>query len=330
MSSELNFTRMRHLRETAEIRRQNSETSFDASHLIYPMFVVGGAGVKQPIEPMPGQYQLSPELAAEQAQAAFELGVDKVLLFGLPKSKDASGSAASDPEESVQLAVRAIKSINSSITVITDVCLCEYTDHGHCGLVTPEREVDNDATLPLLAAAAVSHAEAGADIVAPSAMMDGQIAAIKSGLSEAGMSSTKVMGYSAKYASSFYGPFRAAVDSAPQFGDRKTYQMSSTQSDEAMAEIEADIAEGADFIMVKPALAYLDIIRRAAERFESPPLAAYNVSGEYAAVKAASARGWIDEETAALEVLTAMRRAGADLLITYFALDAARWLKKGS
>ncbi|MDA1296531.1 MAG: porphobilinogen synthase [Chloroflexi bacterium] len=327
MSGELRFTRLRPLRETAEARLKNAETSIDVSQMIYPMFVMPGKGVRQPVAPMPGQYQMSVDVAVEKAQEALELGVDKVLLFGLPERKDASGSAASDPNEAVQRAVREIKKANPAITVITDVCLCEYTDHGHCGLVTPEGQVDNDATLPLLAAAAVSHAEAGADIVAPSAMMDGQVAAIKAGLRDAGFPATKVMGYSAKYASSFYGPFRAAVDSAPQFGDRKSYQMSPTQSDEAMAEIEADIAEGADFIMVKPALAYLDIIRRAADRFDLP-LAAYNVSGEYAAIKAAAANGWIDEETSALEVLVAIRRAGADLLITYFALDAARWLDR--
>ena len=329
MSSELDFTRLRPLRDTPETRRQNAETSLEVSQLIYPMFIVSGSGVRQPIVPMPGQYQLSVDIAVEQAQAAYELGVDKVLLFGLPQKKDATGSAASNPDEAVPRAVGAIKNANSAITVITDVCLCEYTDHGHCGLVTPDGQVDNDATLPLLAAAAVSHAEAGADIVAPSAMMDGQVAAIRAGLNDSGFSVTEVMGYSAKYSSSFYGPFREAVDSAPQFGDRKSYQMSPTQSDEAMAEIEADLAEGADYIMVKPALAYLDIIRRASDRFDLP-LAAYNVSGEYAAIKAAAANGWLDEEASALEVLTAIRRAGADLLITYFALDAARWITRDS
>ena len=328
MSSELRFTRLRPLRETPEARRKNAETSLEVSQLIYPMFVVWGKGIRQPIAPMPGQFQLSVDVAVEQAREAFDLGVDKVLLFGLPNQKDASGSAASDPNEAVQRAVGTIKSACPKITVITDVCLCEYTDHGHCGLVTPEGQVDNDTTLPLLAGAAVSHAEAGADIVAPSAMMDGQVAAIRAELNDSGFSATKVMGYSAKYSSSFYGPFREAVDSAPKFGDRKSYQMSSTQSDEAMAEIEADIAEGADFIMVKPALAYLDIIRRASDSYDLP-LAAYNVSGEYAAIKAAAANGWIDEEASALEVLTAIRRAGADLIITYFALDAARWLARG-
>lgn len=326
MSSELKFSRLRHLRKDEATRQQNAETSLKVSDLIYPMFVTLGAGIKQPIEPMPGQFQMSVDVALEKTKAVADQGIDKVLLFGLPQSKDAVGTSASDPSEAVQQAVSDIKKNLPDVTVITDVCLCEYTDHGHCGIVTPEGEVDNDATLPLLAKAAVSHAEAGADIVAPSAMMDGQVAAIKAGLQEAGLGSTPVMGYSAKYASSFYGPFREAAGSAPQFGDRRSYQMSPTQSDEAMAEIEADIAEGADYIMVKPALAYLDIIRRASERFEQPPLAAYNVSGEYASIKAAAANGWLDEKTSAMEVLTAIKRAGADLIITYFAPDAVGWM----
>lgn len=326
MSSELEFTRLRHLRQTPDIRRKNAETSLSVSEFIYPLFVTLGSGIKRPIDAMPGQFQMSVDVALKQVEAGLELGVDKVLLFGLPQHKDSVGSSAQDADEAVQAATRQIKRALPDVTVITDVCLCEYTDHGHCGVVTPEGNVDNDATLPLLAAAAVSHAEAGADIVAPSAMMDGQVAAIRSGLSEAGFSDTKVMGYSAKYASSFYGPFREAAGSAPQFGDRHSYQMASTQSDEAMLEIEADIAEGADYIMVKPALAYLDIIRRASDMFPSPPLAAYNVSGEYSAIKAAAANGWLDEQGAAMEALMAIKRAGADLIITYFALDAAHWL----
>jgi porphobilinogen synthase len=328
MSSELRFNRLRPLRATPELRQRNAETRLDVSQFIYPMFVTGGKGVQKPIPPMPGQFQLSVDRAVEMAQRSAELGVDKVLLFGLPERKDATGSGACDPQEAVQRAVREIKHAAPQVTVITDVCLCEYTDHGHCGIVLPDGSVDNDATLPLLADAAVSHARAGADIVAPSAMMDGQVAAIRAGLKAAGLNRTKVMGYSAKYASSFYGPFRVAADSAPQFGDRRAYQMSPTQSDEAMLEIEADITEGADFIMVKPALPYLDIIRRASERFDLP-LAAYNVSGEYAALKATAANGWLDEERSVMEALTAIKRAGADLLITYFALDAAKWLKRG-
>jgi porphobilinogen synthase len=330
MSSELRFSRLRPRRDTPVLRAQNAETApLAASEFIYPMFVTGGREVKKPIGSMPGQYQLSVELAVELAAEAMLLGVDKVLLFGLPDHKDATGSAASDPNEAVQRAVSAIKSQVPGVTVITDVCLCEYTDHGHCGIVTPGGHVDNDATLPLLAASAVSHAQAGADIVAPSAMMDGQVAAIRAGLDDAGLTTTQVMGYSAKYASSFYGPFREAAESAPQFGDRRAYQMLPTQSDEALLEVEADIAEGADFIMVKPALAYLDIIRRVSDRFTNLPLAAYNVSGEYSSIKAAAANGWLDERNSALEVLTAIKRAGADLLITYFALDAARWLAEG-
>ncbi len=329
MSRELEFTRLRNLRETETVRRRNAETSLSASELIYPMFVTLGSGVRRPIEPMPGQFQMSVDVALEHAGLVSEKGIDKILLFGLPQSKDAVGGTSIDPDEAVQSAVREIKTTLPDVTVITDVCLCEYTDHGHCGIVTSDGQVDNDATLPLLAAAAISHAEAGADIVAPSAMMDGQVAAIRAGLDDAGFKDTRIMGYSAKYASSFYGPFREAAGSAPQFGDRRSYQMSSTQSDEAMAEIEADIREGADFIMVKPALAYLDVIRRASERFEEPPLAAYNVSGEYSAIKAAAANGWIDEETAAMEVLVGIKRAGADLIVTYFAPEAAEWLERG-
>lgn len=328
MSGDISFRRLRPLRATEELRQQNAETSLDASQFVYPMFVTGGAGVKTPIDPMPGQFQVSVDVAVELAQESLAQGVNKVLLFGLPESKDSEGTSAFDPEEAVQRAVSEIKSSTPQVTVITDVCMCEYTDHGHCGILQPSGDVDNDATLPLLSKAAVSHAEAGADIVAPSAMMDGQVAAIKAGLSNAGLSATKVMGYSAKYASSYYGPFRVAADSAPQFGDRRSYQMSATQSDEALLEVEADIEEGADFIMVKPALAYLDIIRRVSDRFDKP-LAAYNVSGEYAALKAAAANGWLDEERSIMETLLAIRRAGADMVITYHALEAARWLAKG-
>ncbi len=330
MSSEPDFTRLRYLRETEEDRRENAETTLSVSELIYPIFVTLGSGISRPIDAMPGQFQMSVDVAVEKLGAVHDAGVDKVLLFGLPQYKDSTGSSAQDADEAVQSAVREIKRTLHTMTVITDVCLCEYTDHGHCGIVTAEGHVDNDATLPLLAAAAVSHAEAGADIVAPSAMMDGQVAAIRAGLSHGGFSDTRIMGYSAKYASSFYGPFREAAGSAPQFGDRRSYQMASTQSDEAMREIEADIAEGADFIMVKPALAYLDVIRRASETFPEPPLAAYNVSGEYSAIKAAAANGWLDEESAAMEALMAIKRAGADLIISYFAPDAARWLAQHS
>lgn len=328
MSSELEFTRLRHLRDTADIRRANAETTLSVSELAYPIFVTLGSKIQRPIDSMPGQFQMSVDVALKQLETAHESGIDKVLLFGLPGHKDSVGSSSKDKNEAVQSATRQIKRALPGMTVITDVCLCEYTDHGHCGIVTPEGNVDNDATLPLLAAAAVSHAEAGVDIVAPSAMMDGQVAAIRAGLADAGFGAAGVMGYSAKYASSFYGPFREAAGSAPQFGDRRSYQMAYTQSDEAMLEIEADIAEGADYIMVKPALAYLDIIRRASETFAEPPLTAYNVSGEYSAIKAAAANGWLDEQGAAMEALMAIKRAGADLIITYFAPDAAKWLEQ--
>jgi len=301
-----------------------AETRLSASEFIYPMFVVNGAGVRTPIEPMPGIDQMSVDVAVEEAQKAYEAGVKSVLLFGIPDEKDAAGSKSRSPDEAVQQAVAAIKRASPETYVITDVCLCEYTDHGHCGIVN-EGGVDNDATLPLLAETAVSHARAGADMVAPSAMMDGQITAIRAGLNENGFTDTPIMGYSAKYASAFYGPFRIAAGSTPQFGDRKGYQMAPTQSREAMREIEADIDEGADLIMVKPALAYLDVIKEASIRFDAP-IVAYNVSGEYSMLAAAGSAGWLEPERATMEVLTAIKRAGADLIITYSAIEAARLL----
>lgn len=301
-----------------------AETRLSASEFIYPMFVVNGTGVRTPIEPMPGIDQMSVDVAVEEAQKAYEAGVKSVLLFGIPDEKDAAGSKSRSPDEAVQQAVAAIKKASPDTYVITDVCLCEYTDHGHCGIVN-ESGVDNDATVPLLAETAVSHARAGADMVAPSAMMDGQITAIRAGLNENGFTDTPIMGYSAKYASAFYGPFRIAAGSTPQFGDRKGYQMAPTQSREAMREIEADIDEGADLIMVKPALAYLDVIKEASIRFDAP-IVAYNVSGEYSMLAAAGSAGWLERERATMEVLTAIRRAGADLIITYSAIEAARLL----
>ena len=301
-----------------------AETRLSASEFIYPMFVVNGAGVRTPIEPMPGIDQMSVDVAVEEAQKAYAAGVKSVLLFGIPDEKDAAGSKSRSPDEAVQQAVAAIKKASPDTYVITDVCLCEYTDHGHCGIVN-ESGVDNDATVPLLAETAVSHARAGADMVAPSAMMDGQITAIRAGLNENGFTDTPIMGYSAKYASAFYGPFRIAAGSTPQFGDRKGYQMAPTQSREAMREIEADIDEGADLIMVKPALAYLDVIKEASIRFDAP-IVAYNVSGEYSMLAAAGSAGWLERERATMEVLTAIRRAGADLIITYSAIEAARLL----
>ena len=318
------FSRLRRLRSNSTLRDMLAETRLSASEFIYPMFVVNGTGVRTPIEPMPGIDQMSVDVAVEEAQKAYEAGVKSVLLFGIPDEKDAAGSKSRSPDEAVQQAVAAIKKASPDTYVITDVCLCEYTDHGHCGIVN-ESGVDNDATVPLLAETAVSHARAGADMVAPSAMMDGQITAIRAGLNENGFTDTPIMGYSAKYASAFYGPFRIAAGSTPQFGDRKGYQMAPTQSREAMREIEADIDEGADLIMVKPALAYLDVIKEASIRFDAP-IVAYNVSGEYSMLAAAGSAGWLEPERATMEVLTAIKRAGADLIITYSAIEAARLL----
>jgi porphobilinogen synthase len=292
---------------------------------VYPIFVTHGEGVREEIVSMPGQHRVSLDGLAAEAEELGALGVPAVMLFGLPAEKDELGSEGYDRDGIVQRAVRTLKEASPKLIVITDVCLCEYTSHGHCGVVTTEGEVDNDATLPLLARAAVSHAEAGADMVAPSDMMDGRVAAIRSALDEAGYGGTPIMAYSAKQASGFYGPFRVAADSAPQFGDRRSYQMDPGNGREALREIEADIEEGADIVMVKPALPNLDIIARAHDRFDEP-LAAYNVSGEYAMVKAAGRAGYIDERLVTMEVLTAIKRAGADIVITYHAKEAARWL----
>jgi porphobilinogen synthase len=304
-----------------------NENRLSASEFIYPLFVVNGSGVRTPIDPMPGIDQMSVDIAVEETLRAAEAGVKSVLLFGIPDDKDSTGSGAASPDEAVQKAVTAIKKASPDTYVITDVCLCEYTDHGHCGIVNGN-DIDNDATLPLLAQAAVSHAQAGADMVAPSAMMDGQVAAIRAELNEADFSDVPIMGYSAKYASAFYGPFRIAADSAPQFGDRQAYQMAPNQGREAMREVEADLEEGADIIMVKPALAYLDVIKEASMRFDTP-LAAYNVSGEYSMIAAAGQAGWIDRERAMMEVLTSIKRAGADLIITYSAIEAAEFISRG-
>ena len=312
------YPHLRRLRRSATLRDMLNENRLSASEFIYPLFVVNGSGVRTPIEPMPGIYQMSVDIAVEETLLAAESGVKSVLSFGIPNDKYSTGSGAASPDEAVQRAVAAIKKASPETYVITDVCLCEYTDHGNCGIVAGN-DVDNDATLPLLAQAAVSHAQAGADMVAPSAMMDGQVAAIRAGLNEADFSDIPVMGYSAKYASALYGPFRIAADSAPQFGDRRAYQMAPSQGREAMREVEADLEEGADIIMVKPALAYLDVIKEASMRFDTP-LAAYNVSGEYSMIAAAGQAGWIDRERAMMEVLTSIKRAGADLIITYSAI----------
>ncbi|MCH8848903.1 MAG: porphobilinogen synthase, partial [Chloroflexi bacterium] len=285
-----------------------------------------GRDVRVPIEPMPGQAQLSIDHVLEEAAEAQDLGIPAVLLFGIPSHKDAAGAGAYDENGVIQEAVAALKSQLPELAVVTDVCLCEYTDHGHCGVLLDDGTVDNDATLPLLAKTAVSHAAAGADIVAPSAMMDGQVAALREGLDAAGFADTAIMAYASKTVSAFYGPFRVAAGSTPRSGDRRSYQMDGANAREAMRELAQDAAEGADVLMVKPALAYLDVLAAARERFDLP-LAAYNVSGEYAMLKAAAANGWLDERAAMLEVLTSIKRAGADLIITYFAKDAARALR---
>ena len=310
------------------MRRMARETRLSPSEFVYPVFVTHGENSREPIEPMPGCNQISLDLLAEEVGEAADLGIPAVMLFGLPSKKDPLGSEAYDPEGIIQEAIKVIKRSSSGMMVITDVCLCEYTDHGHCGVIDGGR-VDNDATLELLARTALSHVQAGADMVAPSAMMDGQVRAIRDALDSHHYSESPIMGYAAKFASAFYGPFRVAADSTPQFGDRRSYQMDPANARMAMREIESDIAEGADIVMVKPAMAYLDIIRQARDRFDHP-LSAYNVSGEYSMIKAAASQGWIDGKSATLELLTAIKRAGADIILTYHAKEAARWLKEDS
>ena len=321
------LARPRRLRRTESIRRMVRETHLHADDLILPLFVVPGEGVRREIGSMPGNYHLSIDRLGPEIDRVKAAGIPGVLLFGLPEHKDEIGSEACASHGSVQRAVAEIKRLAPDLCVITDVCLCEYTSHGHCGQLSADGEVLNDATLALLTRAAVSHAAAGADIVAPSDMMDGRVGAIRVGLDEAGFDQVAVMSYAVKYASGFYGPFREAADSAPQFGDRRGYQMDPANVREALREAALDVAEGADFLMVKPALSYLDVIRAVAEEYPVP-LVAYNVSGEFAMVKAAAARGWIDERRVALEILTSIKRAGADLILTYHALDAAAWLKE--
>ncbi|MDQ7848898.1 MAG: porphobilinogen synthase [Armatimonadota bacterium] len=314
--------RPRRLRRTATLRTLTRETRLTPERFIYPLFVRAGRGVREPIGPMPGQFRLSVDLLAGEAAELRRLGIRAVLLFGIPERKDALGSGAYDPDGIVPQAIRALRDADPELVVAADVCLCEYTTHGHCGVIR-DGQVDNDATLELLAQTATALAAAGADVVAPSAMMDGQVGAIRRALDAAGQQQVAVMAYSAKYASVFYGPFREAAGSAPQFGDRRGYQMDPPNVREALREITLDVEEGADLVMVKPALAYLDVIR-AAREIVPVPLAAYNVSGEYAMVKAAAERGWLDGPAAALEILTAIARAGADVIITYFAKEAAR------
>jgi porphobilinogen synthase len=317
---------MRRLRKTGLLRGLVRETELSASHLVYPMFLRHGIDGRTAIPSMPGIDHLSIGAAVEEAGAAAALGIPAVLLFGLPATKDEEGSGAWDDEGIVQLGTRAIKAAHPDLLVITDLCLCEYTSHGHCGVLRPDGVVDNDQTLELLARTAVSQAEAGADAVAPSDMMDGRVGALRAALDEHGLSETPIIAYSAKFASAFYGPFREAADSAPAMGDRRGYQMDPANAREAVREARLDEDEGADVVMVKPALPYLDVIRRIRETTELP-LAAYNVSGEYAMIKAAAAQGLIDERAAVLEALTGIRRAGADIVITYHAKDVATWLR---
>jgi porphobilinogen synthase len=319
--------RMRRLRSSETLRSMVRETTLDAGDLIYPLFVKPGKGRRDEISSMPGVFQLSIDQLENEAAELAELGIPAVILFGLPESKDEAGSGAFAEDGIVQGAIRELKTKAPDLLVITDVCMCEYTSHGHCGALDDCGCVINDVTLEMLAATAVSHAEAGADMVAPSDMMDGRVGAIRGALDAEGFIELPIMSYAAKYASAYYGPFREAADSAPAFGDRKGYQMDPANAEEALREVELDIEEGADIVMVKPALAYMDVIRRVKETF-GMPTAAYNVSGEYAMVKAAAARGWVDERRVVLETLTGFRRAGADLILTYHAKDAARWLRE--
>lgn len=320
--------RLRRLRRSAGLRRMVRETALDPADFIYPMFVGHGVRVQDEITSMPGVYRWSVDMLAQEVESIARLGISGVMLFGLPADKDPVGLENFATDGIVQQAVRAIKRAVPELLVATDVCMCEYTDHGHCGIIGEHsHEVDNDATLAIYQQVAVSHAEAGADVIAPSGMMDGQVAAIRSALDAGGHAQTPIMAYSAKFASGFYGPFREAADSAPQFGDRQSYQMDPANGREALREVEMDVLEGADIVMIKPALAYLDIIRQARERVDLP-VAAYNVSGEYAMVKAAARNGWIDEKRVTLEVLTGIKRAGADIILSYHAKDVARWLAR--
>jgi len=317
--------RLRRLRRTEALRSMVRESHVDVKDLIYPLFVVEGHNLKQEVASMPGVFRYSPDRLPRELDEVAGLGIPAVLLFGIPQKKDEVGSSAYDPEGVIQKAIRVIKSSTPELVVVTDVCLCEYTDHGHCGIVT-DGYVDNDRTLELLAEMAVSHAEAGADIVAPSDMMDGRVGIIREALDENGFEHIPILSYAVKYASAFYGPFREAAECAPRFGDRRSYQMDPPNWREALREVEQDVAEGADLIMIKPALAYLDVIQRVHLAVDCP-VVAYNVSGEYAMVKAAAQQGWADERQIVAEILTAIKRAGADLIVTYHAREAASWLQ---
>ncbi len=317
--------RPRRLRKNEAIRRMVRETKLSVDDLIYPMFAVAGKGIRKEVSSMPGVFQLSVENLVKEAKGVAAQGIPAILLFGIPAKKDAVGSDACSDKGIVQTAVRALKDAVPGLMVITDVCFCEYTDHGHCGILTPEGDVDNDATLAILAESAASHARAGADMVAPSDMMDGRVAAIREALDKEGFAGLPIMSYAAKYASGFYGPFREAAESTPKSGDRRSYQMDPPNAREALREVALDVQEGADIVMVKPALAYLDVIWRVREAFDLP-VAAYNVSGEYSIVKAAAKLGWVDGDRVMMEILTGIKRAGADLILTYSARDAARIL----
>ena len=319
--------RPRRLRNGATIRRMVRENRLSVDDLIYPLFVTNGEGVRNPIGSMPGVFQLSVDQVLEEMKEIKSLGIPAVLLFGIPAYKDAQGSSAYDDNEAVQRAIRAIKAKYPEILVIPDLCMCEYTSHGHCGILDALGNVLNDETLSVLAKISLSYAEAGADMVAPSDMMDGRVGAIREALDANGYQDVPIMAYSAKYASGFYGPFREVAESTPQFGDRRGYQMDPANSDEALKEVWLDLEEGADIVMVKPALPYLDIIRRVKDEFQVP-VAAYNVSGEYAMIKAAAQNGWLEEKRVVLETLMGIKRAGADIIITYHAKDAAKWLKE--
>jgi len=320
------LTRPRRLRATRALRGLVRETHLAPADLVYPMFVAHGLDRREPVAAMPGVDRLSIDHAVAEAGEVASLGIPAVLLFGLPAAKDEEGSGAWDDEGVVQLATRAIKEALPELIVITDLCLCEYTSHGHCGVVRGDGTVDNDATLELLSRTAVSQARAGADVIAPSDMMDGRVGVIRHALDDDGLTETPILAYSAKFASAFYGPFREAADSTPSFGDRRGYQMDPANGQEALREVRLDVEEGADIVMIKPALPYLDVIRRVKDE-TGMPVAAYNVSGEYAMVKSAAAAGYLDEQATVLETLTSIRRAGADIVITYHALDAARWLR---
>ena len=322
--------RLRRLRSTPGMRALVRETHLGLDDLILPLFFTDGSGVRDEVSSMPGVFRESVDLGVERAEEAANLGIRSVLLFGVPDAKDPTGTGSHDPDGAVQRATRAIRDRCPDMVIVADTCLCEYTDHGHCGVLDHRAEVDNDATLPILARTAVSQADNGADLVAPSGMIDGQVATIRAALDSAGHTGVGILAYSAKYASAFYGPFRDAARGAPSFGDRRTHQMDPANGEEALREAAQDIAEGADLIMVKPALAYLDVVRRLSESFRGVPLVAYNVSGEYAMVKAAAKAGWIAERSVVLEALTSMKRAGADLVITYHSLDVARWIRNES